>query len=272
MKIFITNKNFKIPKTNKYLNENKIKAIKNFSYTILSFCILLVIWKILSLIVNSEIIFPSPEKTFIAFINFLKLKIFYVSILSTIYRGLIGFLISFILGISFGFLAGFNNVFYKIFEPILVTIRSTPVITIILIALIWFKAENVPIFSSFLISFPIICANVIEGIKNIDIKIIQMAKIYKISKKRVFFEIYIPHILPFIVSASSTAFGIGWKVVVAAEVLSQPRIAIGTNLQNAKIYLKINEVFAWTLTAIFLAYLFEKIIRVIEKRIIYWKR
>ncbi len=83
-------------------------------------------------------------------------------------------------------------------------------------------------------SFPIICTNVIEGIKNIDIKLIEMAKIYKIKKYRIIREIYLPSMVPFLIAAISTSFGIGWKVVIAAEVLSQPKYAIGTSLQTFK--------------------------------------
>jgi len=245
---------------------------KDSLYTILSFALLLALWKIISVIINSAIIIPSPESTIISLFNLIKTRDFFIIILFSLERGIIGFAISFVLGVFTGFLAGFNSVFNKIFEPFLIIIRSTPVMAIILIALIWFKANNVPIFASFLMSFPIICTNVIEGIKNIDPKLLEMAKIYKIKRTRIIKEIYIPSIMPFLIAAISTAFGIGWKVVIAAEVLSQPKYAIGTSLQDSKIYLNINEVFAWTIIAILIGYLFEKLIRLIEKKSLKWKR
>ncbi|HEX7561440.1 MAG TPA: ABC transporter permease [Candidatus Humimicrobiaceae bacterium] len=251
----------------------KISIIKKDRlYTVLSFALLLVIWKIISVIVNSAIIIPSPEITLVSLFNLIKTRDFFIIILFSLERGLIGFALSFVLGLLVGFAAGFNRVFNKIFEPFLVIIRSTPVITIILIALIWFKANNVPIFASFLMSFPIICTNVIEGIKNIDPQLLEMAKIYRIKRTRVIKEIYLPSIIPFLTAAISTAFGIGWKVVVAAEVLSQPKYAIGSSLQNSKIYLNINDVFAWTIVAILIGYLFERLIRLIEKKSLKWKR
>lgn len=268
MKDFITNNSNKISdglKKNNSLLNNKF-------LTFISFILILIIWKIVSIIISSSILLPSPEVTFLAFLKLIKTKFFYLTILSSLYRGIIGFLISFLFGLIFGFLAGFNKKFFTIFEPILIIIRTTPVIAVILIALIWFKAGNVPIFASFLMSFPIICTNIIEGIKNIDLKIIQMAKIYEIKKSRIFFEIYLPSLAPFITSAVSTAFGIGWKVIIASEVLSQPRYAIGTSLQTSKIYLNIDEVFAWTFIAVFFGYIFEKIIRFIEFKTIKWKK
>jgi NitT/TauT family transport system permease protein len=245
---------------------------KDQLYTVLSFILLLAIWKIISVIVNSAIIIPSPEITLISLFNLIKTRDFFIIILFSLERGLIGFTLSFFLGLLAGFAAGFNRTFNKIFEPFLVIIRSTPVMTIILIALIWFKANNVPIFASFLMSFPIICTNVIEGIKNIDPKLLEMSKIYRIKRTRVIKEIYLPSIVPFLTAAISTSFGIGWKVVIAAEVLSQPKYAIGSSLQNSKIYLNINDVFAWTIVAILIGYLFERLIRFIEKKSLKWKR
>jgi NitT/TauT family transport system permease protein len=245
---------------------------KDRLYTVLSFALLLAIWKTISVIINSAIIIPSPESTLISLLNLIKTRDFFVIILFSLERGLIGFAVSFVLGLLVGFAAGFNRVFSKIFEPFLVIIRSTPVMTIILIALIWFKANNVPIFASFLMSFPIICTNVMEGIKNIDPKLLEMAQIYKIKRTRVIKEIYLPSIVPFLTAAISTSFGIGWKVVIAAEVLSQPKYAIGSSLQNSKIYLNINDVFAWTIIAILIGYLFERLIRFIEKKSLKWKR
>jgi NitT/TauT family transport system permease protein len=230
-----------------------------------------VAWKIASLVLGAEIILPSPEKTIVSFFNLLKTREFYTIILFSIERGLIGFIISLVLGLLAGFFSGFNKVFSKIFEPVLAIIRSTPVMSVILIALIWFKSNNVPIFASFLMSFPIICTNIREGIKNIDKNLVDMAVIYKIKRKRIISEIYFPSVMPFIIAAISTSIGIGWKVIIAAEVLSQPKYAIGTSLQDSKLYLNMDQVFAWTITAILIGYLFEKIVRLIEIKTIKWK-
>lgn len=251
--------------------------MKNFTikkdgiFTLISFVLILVAWKIASLVLGAEIILPSPEKTIVSFFNLLKTREFYTIILFSIERGLIGFIISLVLGLLAGFFSGFNKVFSKIFEPVLAIIRSTPVMSVILIALIWFKSNNVPIFASFLMSFPIICTNIREGIKNIDKNLVDMAVIYKIKRKRIISEIYFPSVMPFIIAAISTSIGIGWKVIIAAEVLSQPKYAIGTSLQDSKLYLNMDQVFAWTITAILIGYLFEKIVRLIEIKTIKWK-
>ncbi len=245
---------------------------KNKLITVFSIVLILVIWKIIAFYMKSELIVPSPEKTLKTFFEIIISKDFLPAVSLTIFRGLLGFLISFILGVFIGILTGLNSSFNAFFKPIIITIRSTPVIALILLALIWLKTDFVPIFIAFLTMFPVITINIAEGIKNVDKDLIEMAKIYKVKMKRIISDIYIPSIVPFIISGVSTAIGFGWRAVIIGEVLSQPKYGIGTFMQNAQTYLLVTEVIAWTIIAVIIGYLFEKLIRLSEKRIVTWKQ
>jgi NitT/TauT family transport system permease protein len=153
----------------------------------------------------------------------------------------------------------------------LVTIRSTPVISLILLALIWFDVNQVPVFIALLTMFPFICTNVIDGIRNVDENLIEMAQIYNVSQGRIIKDIYLPAISPFIFSGASSAMGFGWRAIIIGEVLSQPQYGIGTFMQNAQTYLLVDKVIAWTVIAIILSYIFENLIRFIQKKTIVWR-
>ena len=53
-----------------------------------------------------------------------------------------------------------------------------------------------------------------------------------------------------ILIASSLAIVLIWKVVVAADVLSEPELAIGTNIIEAKTFLDTKNVFSWTIITV----------------------
>ncbi|HAE91256.1 MAG TPA: ABC transporter permease, partial [Tissierella sp.] len=53
---------------------------------------------------------------------------------------------------------------------------------------------------------------------------------------------------------------INLKMVIAGEVLSQPKYAIGSNLQLQKMYLNTSGIFAWIIIILFIAKLFEYIL------------
>ncbi len=249
----------------------KSKLLKDKIPAFTSILIIIILWKILSLRIRSELLLPPPEIAVKRFLSIYQTKLFWVSIWATFLRGMTGFLLSCAAGIIAGILSGIYDFIDKALQPFIVMIKSTPIMSVILLALIWFQTENVPIFASFLVAFPIICANVREGIRNIDKKLIEMAKIYQVQRKNILLEIYFPSILPFLTAGISTAVGIGWKVIVSAEVLGQPKYAIGTQLYTSKIYLETADVLAWTIAAVLLSALFEKSIRLLERKIIKWR-
>ena len=249
----------------------KVILSKNKIISIVSILVLILIWKIISLIYNSDIILPSPEFTLLTTGKLIISKGFVKIISITILRGLIGFGISFILGIIIGILAGVNQSFYAFLSPILVAVRSVPIVSIILLALIWFKSDFVPVFIALLTMFPFICTNIIDGMRNVDKELIQMSEFYKIPQLTIIKDVYIPAITPFIFSGASSAMGFGWRAIIIGEVLSQPQFGIGTFMHSAQTYLLVNELIAWTIIAVVISYIFEIILRKIEKNIIIWK-
>lgn len=249
----------------------RISISKRQYISIASVLFMLVVWKILAWYFKSDFILPPPEKTLVTTLGLFGDGQFLWVVGATVLRGMIGFVISLVFGIGIGVIAGISPNFNAFFKPILVTIRSTPVIAIILLALIWLNTNSVPIFIAILTMFPFICTNVIDGIKSVDPNLTEMATIYKIPKQRVIREVHIPAIMPFIISGASSAMGIGWRAIIIGEVLSQPRYGIGTVMQSAQTFLNVDAVIAWTIIAVIISYLFEKTIRWSESKIVVWK-
>lgn len=143
----------------------KISFIKKHYPGIISVIAMLLIWKLLALYFNSALIVPHPERTLITMLRLFTDVDFLGIAGSTILRGTAGFIISALLGILIGIVSGIRPRFYAFFRPVLVTIRSVPVIALALLALIWFRPGFVPVFIAMLTMFPFICTNVIDGIR-----------------------------------------------------------------------------------------------------------
>ena len=237
---------------------------------LVSIVLFLAVWKAAALFVGSDIILPTPEETIRSLVGIIRDPGFWPSVVATTTRGFTGFLLSLVLGVLAGLLAALSKTAAILIQPFMIVCRSTPVMSVILLALIWFQTNHVPVFVGFLIAFPVIFANVTEGIKSVDKKLIDMAHIYRVKKLRVILEVYLPAILPYLIAGISTAMGVGWKVVIAAEVLSQPKFAIGTNMNLEKIYLQTGGVFAWTIVALLLSYVSETGIRALQEKIVTW--
>ena len=232
---------------------------------------IIILWQVASLIADSAQIVPSPGITFLSTWKILTSPEFWPDMINTIFRGITGFIISLLFAFIVGIPAGIHKNLFLFLNPLLVTIRSTPVISIILLAIIWLGNENVPVFIAFLTMFPIICLNLIEGIGNVDEDLVEMGRVYKVKQSRIIREVYLPSIIPFLTSGISNALGFGWRAIIIGEVLSQPLQGIGTQMQLSQSYLLVSELIAWTIIAIIISYFFEMIVRKVEKKLVVWK-
>lgn len=237
--------------------KNSIIRNKKLVSNIFIFLFWIGVWQVVHKIVGRDIYVPSPFSVFLTLKELIVLPVFWRSIAYSIYRVLVGLFLSLILGLVVGIISALNEYVYRLINPLMTAIKSTPVLSFIIIALIWFKSSNVPIFICFLMCFPIIWTNVVAGVRHVDTKLLQMAKVYRVRKAVVIRKIYFPSITPYLSAACIASLGLGWKVSVAAEVLSHPRNAIGTHLYSAKVYLDSSELFAWTAVVILLSILFE---------------
>lgn len=251
--------------------ETNFTTLKGKLLSLASVLVLLLLWKALSLFLGSEIILPAPEAALSALIELSREENFISSILFTVRRGLAGFLLSAGAALIIGIAAGENKVLFTLLKPLLTVIKTVPVLSIVLLAIIWLSTESVPVFVCFLVVFPVISANVIEGIRNVDPHLLEMARIYRTGRARIIFQIFIPSLIPYLLAGLSTAAGVTWKAVIAAEVISMPRHAIGTGMQFAQIQLDTASLFAWTIIAIIISSLSEALI-LLPGRLLPWRR
>jgi len=214
-------------------------------YSMISKLIIIFIWFLLSKFINNEVMIPTIRNTLINLMDIVKDKSFLIIIRMTLLRGFIGFLISLFLAIVLGILSNTSKFIYNFMVPILSFLKSVPTMAIIILALIWLNNNKVPMFVGFIMVFPILYETVLNGILDIDYKIIDMAKLYKVSKTTLIKDIYIPSVFINLKAVLTSTLGLNFKMVIAGEALAQPKYAIGSNLQLQKLYLNTPGVFAW---------------------------
>lgn len=239
-------------------DNNHIKKILRIFFVIVFW---LAVWQVASMLVNQSLFMPSPAETFSSLSGLIITSEFWLSIVFTLYRVVFGIAVSFVLGIALAYAAAHASMIENLLRPVVAAIKSTPVMSIIVIALVWFSASFVPVFSCILLCFPIFYTNTLTGIRSVETNYIELAKVYKIPRKRVIREITLPSILPHIYSALSVCLGFSWKSVVAAEVLSSPKYSMGFNLYSTKLYLDTPQLFAWTIAIIIISLIVEKVLK-----------
>ncbi len=236
--------------------------------TTLIVLIWLVIWQVLSLIVNNSILLSGPVDTVKALIELGSELSFYVSVGKTAGKILLGFLIGMCLGTVLSVLSYRFSIVKEFLSPFVSVIKSIPVVSFIIIALIWAGSSNVTIIVASVISFPIFYKNILEGLSVTDPKMLDMAKVFDMKTSKKIRYIYLPSLSSHIRSAVSLAIGMAFRGGITAEVVGQPLRSIGNGLYRAKINLATSEMLAWTFTAVLTAFLIEKLISLIVKKVL----
>lgn len=241
----------------------------NKGLSILSPVIFVIIWQIISTFYNSVLV-PTPLETIQALIRLISSGRLLQYAGYTIWRGLIGFIVSLLMGIPLGLFMGLFRPLRRFLQPIVVTIQVVPVISWLVLAMIWFGFDRVPIFVVVITTLPIVILNIVQGVLNVDPQLTEMARMFKVSQPDLIFEVYLPQVLPYLFAAMSTALGTTWKAVVMAEFLSAQK-GIGAGMSLARINLETGEVFAWTFLLVSLGLLTDHGLQMINKRLAGWR-
>jgi ABC-type nitrate/sulfonate/bicarbonate transport system ATPase subunit/ABC-type nitrate/sulfonate/bicarbonate transport system permease component len=170
-------------------------------------------------------------------------------------------------GILTGLAAGLDKRAASFLRPLFSVIASTPVMAVILILFLVFGSGTTPVFASFLMVFPVMAANTIEGVRGVGGDLRELFFVYRMSRFETLRYLYVPSIAPFALGGLRSGLALAWKVVVAAEVLVQPLEALGTGMQRAKAQLETPELFAWTLATVIAAALSEGLLSLLIRRL-----
>ncbi len=244
---------------------------KKVLYKSISVVLLVASWEALSLIVGEDFLLASPiqvaKRLFqLPFENgFIQTSFFSLGRIFT------GFLLAFVLGLILAVLSSqFQFVEYLLW-PYVNVMKAVPVASFIILSLIWFSYEKLTIFIAFLIAFPAIYSNVLQGMKNADAQLLEVASLYQVPFVRRLKYVYLPSVKPFLLSSCNVAVGMAWKAGVAAEVIGIVKGSIGERLYEAKIYFLNADLLSWTVVIICLSIISEKafvtLIKLIMRRV-----
>lgn len=191
----------------------------------------------------------------------------------TLLRVFAGLLAGSVLGVILAVLTSFSSWCDRILSPLVRVIRATPVASFILLVLLWVGTGRVPGVISALMVLPVIWGNVSQGIARTDPGLLEMAAAYRFDAGKRLRLIYIPSAAPYFTAGVETGLGLAWKAGVAAEVLSHPKLAIGTQVYVSQLNLETPALFAWTVVVILLSFLVEHVlVRLLRKAVRYHGR
>lgn len=226
----------------------------------------LAVWQVAALVVDQEILLVSPGGALTRLGELIPTADFWGTVGHSLVRIGGGFVVASVVGVLGAAAAATSRVFDALVTPALAAIRSTPVVSFIILVLMLPIRGQLAFVISFLMVLPITYTNVLEGIRHRDPALLEVATVFRVPLLRRLSAIDVPAVLPFFIASCKIGVGLAWKSGIAAEVIGLTGGSIGERLYEAKIGLSSADLFAWTAVIIALSFGFEKLVLALLRR------
>lgn len=225
------------------------------------FALYLALWALAAHAVGKPLLLPTPGSVLARWVRLLPQAAFWLTLLHTFLRTALAYALGVITAALLAALCCRFSLAELLLSPLLSAVRATPVTSFIVLALVWLSSARVPVLTGFLMTLPVVYAATVQAVREIDPKLLEMARAYRLGRMGTLGHVIIPGVLPAFLQSALAAVGLCWKAVVAAEVIGVPKLAVGSRLYEAKIYLETDSLLAWTFTIVLLSVLIEAAMR-----------
>lgn len=233
---------------------------------VLPFVFWLLVWEFAAWRVGIELLLPSPVVVWETLLGLVVTSEFWEEVWVSFQRVSLGIVSGTLAGILLGVCTHFLVGVRYFLSPVMKVVQSTPVVSFILLVLLWVPRTYVPPVVSGLMVLPLIWSSVERGLGQRDLALYEFGKSYGFSFFQMGKLVYLPAVSPYFATALGNAVSLAWKSGVAAEVICLPPVAVGKQLQQSKIYLDTPKLFAWTVVVVVLSTLMEFFVKKILGR------
>lgn len=249
---------------NRWLQQSHVGRILS---AILSVVLWLLLWHIVAARLDKPLLLPSPAAVAKRLSELCLTEAFWRYSLRSLMRVIGGIISGAVTAIAVAALTSTVPLLHALLRPLITVIKTTPVASFIILAMLWIDEDLLPVFISFLMVFPVIWANLHTALSSVPAPYRELSRVFRLPLMRCIRRIYIPHATPYFLSACRSSLGLAWKAGIAAEAIALPALSIGKQLMESKIYLETIDLFAWTTVVILLSLLLEVLAGMLFRRL-----
>jgi NitT/TauT family transport system permease protein len=233
--------------------------------------VLVIAWWLLSLRYGAYVL-PSPASVLLGLREVLVTGDIWHHTAASLSRIAVGFGGAVLVALLLGLLAFLSPLARGVVHDVVTVLNSTSVFVWIVISIIWFGLSNwAPIFTTFMITLPVVASNLVEGVASVDRRLLEMGDVYRLSGGRKFTSIVVPSTLPYLVAGMKVGFGLALKVSVVAEIFGVTS-GIGYVMNYSREILATQMVFVWALVMILVMTLTDKLLfDTVSRRLMSWR-
>lgn len=234
--------------------------------------ILIALWQA-GHVAYGDFVLPSVPATLAALERLVVGGDLWPAVATTSRDALTGFVGASLVGTLAGAVAGRSMLVRAMLQPIASVMIGIPAIAWVVLALLWFGGSGLAASFSVAVAIaPVVFAAATQGTRTVDGGLTLMARSFRVPRRAMILDVYLPHVLSHLLPALGTALAMSWKVAVMAELLAGAG-GIGDGLAAARAEVDTAKTFAWVLVVVALLLIVERlVIEPVRRHFEVWRR
>jgi len=182
----------------------------------------------------------------------------------------VGLVIGSLVGLALAVIMVHSRFAEETLYPIIVTIRSTPMVAIAPIFIIWFGFTIMPkaIVAALATFYPML-VNCITGMRSIEPTTLEFFQSVHASRSEIFWKLRVPNTLPYFFAALRLNVSLCLIGAIVGELVGA-REGLGQMMTAAAINLRTTEVFSGVIVLTMIGLVLTQIVTFIGSRVLYW--
>ncbi len=187
-----------------------------------SIILLLLVWQIAAWIADDPRRLPAPFQVFQRIVEETARGDLPYHLGITLLRVIASFVVAMVIGTALGFAMGRLPLLDRIGHAWLVFFLNMPALVTIVLCYIWIGlVETAVVVAVALNKIPNVVVTVREGARALDPSLLEMAKSFRIGRRKTFMQVILPQLYPYIAAAARSGLALIWKIVLVTELLGR---------------------------------------------------
>ena len=201
---------------------------------------------------GDNLVFPGVDEIMRAFLRLITAEKTYALIWTTMKHLIASMAVSAVIGVALGMAMGMLPFLRKLLQPMMILLRSLPMVILIVIIMVVADYAYVPVLASSIVLAPMIAEAACEGCLRIDKELIDVYRMNAGFGLRVLFQVYLPLMAGYLRQAWVNAAGMGVKLAVSTEYLVQTKNSLGKAVHTSGYFNEYQDIYAYALVMILL--------------------
>jgi ABC-type nitrate/sulfonate/bicarbonate transport system permease component len=189
----------------------------------------------------------------------------------TLRRVALSFSAAMLIGVALGMLMGSSRNWDRLLDTFLILGLNIPALVTTILCYIWFGlSETAAVIAVAVNKIPMVAISLREGARAVDSKLLQVARVYRLSRRDTFLKVYLPQLGPYLFGAARNGLALIWKIVLVVELLGRSN-GVGFQISSYFHFFDITGILAYTLAFSLVIFGIEALLRPLETHLNRWR-